>query len=101
MAKVEYRHGQKHGTWQMWDEQGQMIDESHHSSDKRDGTWKRWHSNGRPSMEASLVDGQFHGVQTEWHQNGQKKKSVRWNKGKSRSCKAWNEEGRSISCFAP
>jgi len=46
ISEAEYKNGQKHGTWRIWDELGTQRYEMNYYEGKKTGIWRMWDENG-------------------------------------------------------
>ncbi len=50
-------HGEKHGAWMKYDEDGNKTSQGKYNSGLKDGNWKVWDSNGTLRVEMNYEDG--------------------------------------------
>jgi antitoxin component YwqK of YwqJK toxin-antitoxin module len=66
----------RHGKWQAFDEQGNLISMGYYKMGKGDGVKTVWHSNGKKYYEGKVFDGERIGVWEFYDENGIKIKEI-------------------------
>lgn len=63
-------HGEKHGTWTKFDENGNKVSTGKYNMGLKDGNWKVWDSNGTLRVEMNYENGKRTGSWKMFDENG-------------------------------
>jgi len=86
---------QRHGKYQAWDREGNLILSGTYVDDLPSGQFTWWFSNGNKAIEGTYVAGKQDGLWTWWHANGLKEISGEYVVGnEAGNWKMWSDDGR-------
>ncbi len=92
----------KHGTYQLYFENGQLSQRGSFDNGIATGTFESWHANGERAIVGSYENGKQHGKWSWWHDNGMRKSTATYVDGEvSGEVLAWNEQGKRLTGAAP
>jgi MORN repeat variant len=66
-----YEHGQKHGLFKRWYDNGQIRYDHNYFNGEYHGIFRTWHENGQIWYENNYEHGERHGIHIGWYDNGQ------------------------------
>lgn len=94
MEEGAFENGLEDGEWSYWNANGNRRATGRFVNGQREGVWKEWWENGNPSFEGGWKNGILHGKITTWHKNGVKSSEGMRENGKMvGEWGFWDEEG--------
>ena len=93
---IKYNANNKlNGSFQHWNENGQLEIQSNYNDGKINGKYQRWFENGQLEIQSNYNDGKRIGVYLKWHENGQLNVQMKYKDGLSNGlAQSWNENGQ-------
>jgi antitoxin component YwqK of YwqJK toxin-antitoxin module len=74
-------HGNKHGLYQHWYDNGQPWAQCEYINGQRHGLYQSWHNNGKLWTQCEYINGKIHGLFQSWLKNGQLEYYDWWENG--------------------
>lgn len=65
-----YQNGNKHGLWQMWDENGKLTAIANYDNGVKHGKWEVWDHKGTLRSSTEYANGKKAGTWKVWDENG-------------------------------
>jgi antitoxin component YwqK of YwqJK toxin-antitoxin module len=95
LSRESFLHGQEHGQWQKFYDNGEPRETRFFEYGKKVGEYMAWWPNGKQKLEYHFAAGEYHGVLKEWDVDGHLIREATYENGyEAGPQKVWYPDGK-------